>query len=140
PKKWGAKRRTLATGGVVSVVATAVTAPLVAWAFGRVALLGPPPNLLADPVMGLLQPLLFVAMAIPIHAVESFVADAAHALLAAFVGVARGAVAIPGGAPLVLPSALGAVASGASSVALIVACVSRRPVRGALGWGLRVAE
>ncbi|MDB4888555.1 MAG: internalization-related competence protein ComEC/Rec2, partial [Gemmatimonadetes bacterium] len=139
PKKWGGKRRTLATGGVVSIVATAVTAPLVAWAFGRVALLGPITNLLADPVMGLLQPLLFVAMAIPILGVESFVADAAHALIAAFDGVARAAVAVPGSAPLVLPSALGAVASGASSVALVVACVSRRPLRASIVGAVCIA-
>ncbi|MEO8337148.1 MAG: DNA internalization-related competence protein ComEC/Rec2 [bacterium] len=139
PPKWGGKRRTLATGGVVSIVATVVTAPLVAWTFGRVALLGPITNLLADPVMGLLQPLLFVAMAIPIHGVESFVADAAHALLAAFDGIARAAMHVPNAAPLVLPTALGAVASGASSVALVVACVSRRPMRASIVGALCVA-
>ncbi|MEO5818471.1 MAG: DNA internalization-related competence protein ComEC/Rec2 [Gemmatimonadaceae bacterium] len=139
PKTWGGKRRALATGGVVSIVATAVTAPLSAWAFGRVALLGPVTNLLADPVMGLLQPLLFVAMAIPLRGVEAFVADAAHALLAAFDGIARGAARIPGGAPLVLPTVLGAVASGACSIALIVACVSRRPSRASIVGALCVA-
>ena len=132
PPKWSGARRTLVTGGVVSIVATAVTAPLVAWAFGRVALLGPLTNLLADPVMGLLQPLLFLAMAIPTHAMEAFVADAAHGLLAAFDGIARAAAAVPGGAPIVLPTTLGALLSGASSVALIVACISRRPARASL--------
>ena len=132
PPKWRGARRTLATGGVVSLVATAVTAPLAAWSFGRVALLGPVTNLLADPVMGLLQPLLFVAMAIPIRGVEAFVADAAHALLAAFDGIARAAVVVPGGAPIVLPTAFGALVSGATSVALIVACISRRPARASI--------
>jgi competence protein ComEC len=139
PTKWRGARRTLATGGVVSIVATAVTAPLVAWSFGRVALLGPATNLLADPVMGLLQPLLFVAMAIPVRGVEAFVADAAHALLAAFDGIARAAVVVPGGAPLVLPTALGALASAATSVALIVACMSRRPARASLVCAVCVA-
>ncbi|MEP6732820.1 MAG: DNA internalization-related competence protein ComEC/Rec2 [bacterium] len=132
PSEWSGARRTLATGGVVSIVATAVTAPLVAWAFGRVALLGPVTNLLADPVMGLLQPLLFLAMAIPIRGVEMFVADSAHALLAAFDGIGRLAVKVPGAAPIVLPTTLGALASGASSIALIVACLSRRPIRASL--------
>ena len=132
PPKWSGARRTLATGGVVSIVATAVTAPLVAWAFGRVSLLGPLTNLLADPVMGLLQPLLFLAMAIPMHGIEAFVADAAYGLLAAFDGIARAAAAVPGGAPIVLPTTLGALLSGASSVALIVACISRRPARASL--------
>ena len=58
-------------GAVVSIVATLVTAPLVAWAFGRIALVGPVTNLLADPVMGLLQPVLFLALCIPIRAGRS---------------------------------------------------------------------
>ena len=144
PKGWRGWRRTLATGGVISIVATAVTAPLVAWAFGRVSLLGPVTNLLADPVMGLLQPLLFIAMAIPVAGVERFAADASHALLAAFDGIARAAVAVPGAAPLALPSALGAVAAGVASVALIVACLARHPARpvliGAVGVAVLVME
>ena len=139
PEGWSGWRRTLATGGTISIVATAVTAPLVAWAFGRVSLLGPVTNLLADPVMGLLQPLLFIAMAIPITGIERFVADASHALLAAFDGIARAAVAVPGAAPAVLPTALGAVAAGAASIALIVACVSRRPARAVLVGGVCIA-
>jgi competence protein ComEC len=139
PPKWRGARRALATGGVVSLVATAVTAPLVAWSFGRVALLGPVTNLLADPVMGLLQPLLFLAMAIPIRGIEAFVADAAHALLVAFDGIARAAVLVPGGAPIVLPTALCAIVSGATSVALIVACISRRPVRASIACAACVA-
>ena len=132
PDAWGGWRRTLATGGIISLVATAATAPLVAWAFGRIALLGPITNLLADPVMGLLQPLLFVAMAIPIAGVERVSADAAHALLAAFDGIARVAASMPGAAPAALPSALGAVVAGVASVSLLVACVSRRPARAAI--------
>jgi len=144
PKGWGGWRRTLATGGTISMVATAVTAPRVAWVFGRVSLLGPVTNLAADPVMGLLQPLLFIAMAIPVVGVERFVADASHALLAAFDGIARAADAVPGAAPIALPSALGAVAAGVAAVALIVACLSRRPARpvliGALGIAVLVIE
>ena len=139
PEGWSGWRRTLATGGTISIVATAVTAPLVAWAFGRVSLLGPVTNLLADPVMGLLQPLLFIAMAIPVAGIERFCADASHALLAAFDGIARAAVAVPGAAPAVLPSALGAVAASVASIALIVACLSRRPARAVLVVGACVA-
>ena len=136
PADWGGWRRTLATGGTISIVATAVTAPLVAWAFGRVSLLGPVTNLIADPVMALLQPLLFIAMAIPVAGVERFVADASHALLAAFDGIARAAAAVPGAAPIALPSALGAVAAGVAAVALIVACLARHPVRPVLVAGI----
>ncbi|MDB4912861.1 MAG: internalization-related competence protein ComEC/Rec2, partial [Gemmatimonadetes bacterium] len=78
PKKWRGTKRSLASAAVVSIVATAVTAPLVAWTFGRISLLGPVTNLLADPVMGLLQPLLFLAVAVPVHGIEALSADAAH--------------------------------------------------------------
>ncbi|MEP7002148.1 MAG: DNA internalization-related competence protein ComEC/Rec2 [bacterium] len=139
PEDWSGWRRTLATGGTISIVATAATAPLVAWAFGRVALLGPITNLLADPVMGLLQPLLFVAMAIPVTGVERFVADASHALLVAFDAIARTAAAVPGAAPAALPSMFGAISAAVASVSLIVACVSRNPVRAAFIGALAVA-
>ena len=132
PVTWVGWRRSLAAGGIISMVATVVTAPLVAWAFGRVSLLGPVTNLAADPVMALLQPLLFVAMAIPVPGIERFTADAAHALLATFDAIARLAAAVPGAAPMVLPTALGAVAAGVASVAVIVACVSRHPGRAML--------
>ena len=144
PEGWSGWRRTLATGGTISIVATLVTAPLVAWAFGRVSLLGPVTNLLADPVMGLLQPLLFLAIAIPIAGVESVAADASHALLAMFDAIARGAAAVPGASPIVLPSAFAAVMAGGVSVAVIVACVARRPLRavlvGAVSLALLVVE
>ena len=139
PEKWSGARRTIATGMIVSVVATAVTAPIVAWYFGRVSLVGPLTNLLADPVMGLLQPLLFVAMALPVRGAELFVADAAHALLAAFDGIARAAAALPGAAPVVLPTTLGAVASGTAAIAVIVACVSRQAARASLVAALCLA-
>ena len=129
PDTWVSWRRTLVAGGVISVVATAVTAPLVAWAFGRVSVLGPLTNLAADPVMALLQPLLFLAMAIPVPGIERFMADAAHALLVAFDAIARAAAAVPWAAPMVLPTALGAIAAGVASVALIVACMARHPGR-----------
>jgi competence protein ComEC len=132
PPGWSGWRRSLSTAGTISLVATAVTAPLVAWAFGRISLLGPITNLLADPIMGLLQPLLFLAMAVPIPAVERLSADAAHVLLLGFDGVARVAASVPWAAPAALPSALGAVAAGVGSVALICACQARHPARAAI--------
>ena len=131
PSKWSGWRRSLATAGTISIVATAVTAPLVAWAFGRISVLGPITNLLADPIMGLLQPLLFLAMAIPIPAVEHLTADAAHVLLLGFDTIAKVAASVPWAAPVVLPSALGAIASAVGSVAFIWACQARHPARAA---------
>ena len=125
-------RRTLVRGAAVSVVATIVTAPLVAWSFGRIALLGPVTNLVADPIMAVLQPVLFLALCIPVAAVERIAADAAHALVSAFDMIATHAAAVPGGAPLVLPTLLAACAGGAAAVAVLVACSSERPVRASL--------
>ncbi len=125
-------RRSLLRAATVSVVATVVTAPLVAWSFGRIALLGPVTNLVADPIMGMLQPVLFLALCIPVATVERTAADAAHALLSAFDAIATHAAAVPGGAPLVLPTLLAACAGGAAAVAVLVACSSERPVRAAL--------
>jgi competence protein ComEC len=129
PPRWTGAARATARAGVVSVVATIVTAPLVAWTFGRVALLGPVTNLVADPVMGLLQPVLFLAICIPVPAAEHLLADAAHVLIAAFDGVAAHAAAIPGAAPMVYPTVLAALAAGVASAAVVVACLTERPAR-----------
>ena len=139
PKPWRGIWRSLASAGLVSIVATAVTAPLVAWAFGRISLLGPLTNLLADPVMGLTQPLLFIAMAVPVHSVEVMCANAAHALLWTFDAIARGAAAIPGAAPAVYPTVFGAVAATMSSIALIVACLAKRPAKAGIVAAVGIA-
>src|ERR671920_826626 len=47
-----------------SAVATVVTAPLIAWYFGRISLIAPLANLAAGPVISLLQPTLFLALAL----------------------------------------------------------------------------
>jgi competence protein ComEC len=133
PKRWRGTRRALARAALVSVVATVVTAPLVAWSFGRLALLGPITNLLADPIMGALQPLLFLALCSPVPSWSALAADAAHVLLVAFDAIAAQAARVPAGAPVVLPTALGACAGGAGVVAVVAACVAERPARWALG-------
>jgi competence protein ComEC len=132
PKRWRGWRRGVGRAAVVSVVATVVTAPLVAWSFGRIALLGAATNLLADPVMAVLQPVLFLALCIPIAPDERVATDAAHVLLATFDAIATYAAAIPGSAPVVLPTALAATMAGIAAVAVVVACVSMRPARAAL--------
>src|SRR5690606_10588281 len=47
---------TVAESILASTAATLTTAPLVAWHFGRLSLVGPVSNLVAAPVIGLLQP------------------------------------------------------------------------------------
>ena len=132
PRRWRGVRRTIATGAIVSVVATLATAPLVAWSFGRVALVGPATNLLADPIMGVLQPVLFLALCIPFAPIESLCADAAHGLIILFDGIARLGAAVPGGAPAISPSTTSAVLAGIAAVAALVACASTRPTRAML--------
>lgn len=132
PRTCRGPRRALVRAGTVSVTATVVTAPLVAWSFGRIALLGPVTNLVADPVMAALQPLLFLALCIPVDAVERLTTDAAHVLLVAFDLIATQAAAVPGGAPVVLPTTLAACAGGGAALAIVFACVAERPARAVL--------
>ncbi len=132
PVRWNGAVRSTARAAVVSIVATVTTAPLVAWTFGRVSLLGPLTNLLADPIMGVLQPVLFLAVCIPVRPVERLLADAAHVLLAAFDGVAVHAAAVPGAAPLVYPTVLAAIAGAIIAAAVVVACLASYPARACL--------
>jgi competence protein ComEC len=133
PRRIGGWRRTLLAGLIISTVATAVSAPLVAWTFGRISLVGPFTNLLAAPVMTLAQPMLFLGLLIaPLPAVAALVGDAAHPLLAAFDAIALAGASVPGGWMVVAPTVTSALLAGVASTALIVACVSRFPGRALL--------
>lgn len=119
-------RRALANDLAVSTLATAVTAPLVAWAFGRVSLVAPLTNLVASPVIGVLQPTLFLALLVaPIAPLARFVAAAAHPLLAALGAAADLGASVPGGALAVAPSLAVSAALGVASLALVVAAARR---------------
>ena len=115
---------------VTSLVACAVTAPLVAWVFGRISLIAPLSNLVAAPVITLAQPILFLALlAGPFAAIARVFAEAVHPLLFAFDWIAWSAASIPGAAVTVSTTSVVAVLAGVASVSLIVACASRYPVR-----------
>jgi len=123
-------RQKVAKELLTSVVATVLTAPLIAWYFGRLSLIAPLANLAAGPVIAILQPTLFLAMvSAPIPGVGAFFAAAAHPLLVAFDGIAFTAASIPGASIDVVPSLLTVVASGAAVIALLVAAMSRYPAR-----------
>lgn len=138
-------RRTLAAGLVTSTIATLVSAPLVAWTFGRISLVGPLTNLAAAPLMAIAQPMLFLGLLLaPLHSVAGLIGDAAHPLLAGFDLIASAGASIPGAWMEVTPTTTTAVFAGIASAALVVACVSRHPGMpmivgaGALGiivWG-----
>jgi len=118
---------------VTSLVACAVTAPLVAWVFGRVSLIAPLSNLVAAPIVTLAQPILFLALLVsPLGAVARFFAQAVHPLLFAFDWVAWAAASTPGAAIVVTTTLITAVLGALAAVALVVACSSRFPVRPAI--------
>jgi competence protein ComEC len=118
---------------VTSIVACAVTAPLVAWVFGRVSLIAPVSNLIAAPIVTLAQPILFLALLIsPLDAVARFVAQAVHPLLFAFDTVAWAAASTPGAAITVTTTLMTAILGALAAVSLIVACASRFPARPAI--------
>jgi competence protein ComEC len=128
----GATRK-IAHAVLASTIATIVTAPLAAWTFGLLSTIGPVTNLVAGPVLGLLQPILFLGLLFsPIMPVARFLADAAHPLLWAFDEIATVGASIPGGSFAVAPSILTAVLGGIISGSVVAACVSRRPARPAL--------
>nr|MCU0634128.1 ComEC/Rec2 family competence protein [Gemmatimonadaceae bacterium] len=84
-------RRAIETG----IIASLTTLPVVLWVFGRVSVIAPLTNLLAAPVMSVVQPLLFaVVLATPWPDVAAWVATGARATLAV-----TDAIAVLGAAP-----------------------------------------
>ena len=115
---------------MTSVVATILTAPLIAWYFGRVSLIAPLANLAAGPVISLLQPTLFLALVTaPIFPLARFFAAACHPLLVTFDGVAAVASRVPGASVNVVPSLPTVVFGCAVVMALLIAALSRYPFR-----------
>lgn len=123
----------LARDLVASLLASAVTAPLVAWMFGRVSLIAPLSNLIATPVITLAQPVLFLALlASPVETVARFFAQAVHPLLFAFDWIAWRASSLPFAAITVGTTPLAACLAALAAGALIVASTSRHPARPAI--------
>jgi competence protein ComEC len=119
---------------LTSVVACGVTAPLVAWVFGRLSLIAPVTNLIAAPIVTLAQPVLFLALLLsPMRELARFCAQAVHPLLFAFDWIAWSAASIPGAATTVTTTVPTALLGAFGAVALVVACVSRFPSRPAIG-------
>jgi competence protein ComEC len=123
-------RRRIGQSLVVSSVATLVTAPLVACWFGRLSLIAPLTNLAADPVIAIVQPMLFLALVLaPWPAAAHFVATACHPLLVAFEAIARTAAAVPFAAVGVSVAPVAMLLSMIAAVATVAACTSRFPGR-----------
>lgn len=118
---------------VISLAACVVTAPLVAYTFGRISLIAPLSNLVAAPVIGVAQPMLFLALLLaPMESAARFCALAVHPLLETFDRVASAAAAVPGASVAVHATSMTAGLAAVAATATVVACVSRHPARPAL--------
>ncbi len=117
----------------ISLVACAVTAPLVAYRFGTISLIAPVSNLFAAPLIGVAQPMLFLALVLaPLEGAARFCAQAVHPLLLAFDRVASTAAAVPAASVIVHATWMTAGLAAVAAAAIVVACVSRFPGRPAL--------
>jgi competence protein ComEC len=125
-------RRRIARDLLATALTTVVTAPIVAWTFGRLSLAAPATNLLAAPLFGLAQPALFLSLALaPAAPLAQLLADGAGLLLDAIEGVASLGAAVPYGAVAVSPHPLTAILLAVVGAATVVACASRHYGRAA---------
>lgn len=128
--KGGGWRQQLRRELTASLVASAASAPVIAWYFGTVSLIAPVANLLAAPLVALLQPTLFLALVCaPSLPVARFVAGAAHPVLALLDGIALGAATPTWAALELAPSLDASILAGGAVAALLVAMVQREPGR-----------
>lgn len=122
-----------------SIIATIVTAPLIAWYFGRLSLIGPVSNVLASPVITVLQPMLFLAMLFPVDVAAQFVADGTVPLLRVFDAIATQAAGVPYASVQVTPSIITTVLCGIAIASLVAAASARFTARPALLAALALA-
>lgn len=112
---------------VASTLSTLVTAPLVGWTFGQISLIGPVANIFADPVISIVQPMLFLALVLaPITPVAQFIADSTHLPLKLFDSIAAFFANLPYAAIMIRPSFTTAVMSSIGVAAMIIAACSKR--------------
>lgn len=129
----GGWKGTLYRSLVTSTAATLLTAPLVAATFGQLSFVAPVSNLVAVPIMAVLQPMLFLAMVLlPVGPAAQFVADACRPLLGAIDGIATVSARLPGASVAVVTDDLSLVLASVAATAFVLACVSRFPARALL--------
>lgn len=118
---------------LTGTVATVVTAPIIAWTFGRLSLVAPLSNIVAGPIVAFLQPALFLALLLsPWPTLSAWIADASMLPIALLDMVAGGAARIPHASVLFTPTLAGAVCAGAAAAAFVWATGSRRWMPGLL--------
>ncbi len=122
--RWLATRRGvggwLVTEISTGLVATVITAPLIAWTFGRISAVAPLSNLFAGPLIALLQPALFLALALaPIPRAAALVADASQPLMALLDQVAEISARVPGAVLPVAPTLTTVFAAGVAAACVV---------------------
>jgi len=126
-------RATVTRELITGVVATLVTAPLIAWTFGRVSIIAPLSNIAAGPIVAFLQPALFLALVLaPLHPLAQLVADASKLPIALLDHVARLSAAVPYASLHIAPTLASACCAGLASAAFVRATASRRWTPGIL--------
>ncbi|MBK6487911.1 MAG: DNA internalization-related competence protein ComEC/Rec2 [Gemmatimonadetes bacterium] len=137
PVTWTGWRRAVATSMLATTVASAATAPLVAWVFGRVSLAAVLTNVVAAPLFDVAQPLLFASLVtLPLAPLARALAELARAALTLIDLVAHAGAALPLAVLRAEPDAATAALLGVSAVAGVVAVVGRwwrRPAAVSLG-------
>lgn len=122
----GGRVKVLRREFVASVVASVASAPILAWYFGTISLIAPVANLLAAPLVTVLQPTLFLALlCAPNVEVARFVAGAAHPALVMLDGIAATAAAPSWAAVELAPELVDALLAGAVVLASLVAMIQR---------------
>lgn len=112
------------------IVASVVTAPIIAWYFGRISVIAPVSNLFAEPVIVFLQPALFLALTLGHwRAIAQVAADACTPPLEALDAIATRAAAVPHASLHVAPTLATAVLLGLASAAFVRATAARWPTR-----------
>lgn len=120
---------------VAGIAATAATAPLVAWHFDRVSLVGIPATLLVGPLVALAIPGILVSLILSVVLLPlgQFLAGGVALLLGIMIWIVEWAAEVPGASPWVPRAALVALATGAAGTALLLRSVPgsrlRTPVR-----------
>ncbi|MCC6244611.1 MAG: DNA internalization-related competence protein ComEC/Rec2, partial [Gemmatimonadaceae bacterium] len=120
-------RYALVREGVTGTVATIVTAPIIAWTFGRVSVIAPLSNIIAAPLVAFIQPVLFLSMLLsPWPSVSGTVAAASEAPLALLARIAERAAQVPFATLHVAPTVAGALCAGVASAAMVRATAAKR--------------
>ena len=124
----GGWKRALRRELIASVVASVASTPLIAWYFGTVSIIAPIANLIAAPLITLLQPTLFLALACaPSLTLARFIASATHPVLVLLDAIAGGAAQPTWAALDLTPTLSQALLGGLATLSLLAAMVRRDP-------------